>query len=92
MGNGPAGENRDAAISPAKKPDWNPAFAPGVNPSFCSRTQPEAPQLTATLVTLAPLIVPEPGRDRIRLVAAADGSFYYGDVSTEFMRPTGSDD
>ena len=39
-----------------------------------------------------PLIVPEPGRDRIRLVAAADGSLYFGDVSTEVMRSTGSDD
>jgi hypothetical protein len=32
-----------------------------------------------------PLIVPAPGQDRIRLVAAADGSLYYGDVSTAFM-------
>ena len=32
-----------------------------------------------------PLHVPEPGQDRIRLVAAADGSLYYGDVSTAFM-------
>jgi hypothetical protein len=32
-----------------------------------------------------PLIVPAPGEDRIRLVAAADGSLYYGDVSTAFM-------
>jgi hypothetical protein len=32
-----------------------------------------------------PLIVPAPGQDRIRLVAAADGSMYYGDVSTAFM-------
>ena len=31
------------------------------------------------------LIVPAPGQDRIRLVAAADGSMYYGDVSTAFM-------
>lgn len=32
-----------------------------------------------------PLIVTAPGQDRIRLVAAADGSLYYGDVSTAFM-------
>jgi len=32
-----------------------------------------------------PLFVPAPGQDRIRLVAAADGSLYYGDVSTAFM-------
>ena len=39
-----------------------------------------------------PLFVPAPGQDRIRLVAAADGSLYYGDVSTEFMRSAGSGD
>ena len=39
-----------------------------------------------------PLIVTQPGEDRIRLVAAADGSLYYGDVSTAFMLAGQSDD
>jgi hypothetical protein len=39
-----------------------------------------------------PLTVAEPGLDRIRLVAAADGSLYYGDASTAFMRSGASRD
>lgn len=32
------------------------------------------------------LDMPEPGRDRLRLVASAAGAFYFGDVATEFTR------
>jgi len=39
-----------------------------------------------------PLVVPQPGQARIRLVAAADGSLYYGDVSTAFMLAGGAGD
>lgn len=39
-----------------------------------------------------PLHVPEPGLDRIRLVAAADGSLYFGDAATVFMRTGPSED
>lgn len=35
---------------------------------------------------------PEPESDRLRLVASAEGSLYYGDVATRFTRPAGLDD
>lgn len=35
---------------------------------------------------------PEPETDRLRLVASAQGSLYYGDVATRFTRPDSIDD
>jgi hypothetical protein len=38
------------------------------------------------------VVVPEPGRDRLRLAASAGGTLYFGDASTAFVQSTGENE